>query len=328
MLADTKNALLAWLDRPTAETALPDAVIARKVEQVFAQAKCGDYSQAGSLHAEGEAVLPHLVKYITDPNPEVKHAVIALAGHVRSLRGVGILTALVRDRDAGVALAAVRALYQYQDGASIREFGRIKLRDNLLEYAKAHPYQAEPLLLLRHFGAQEPVAKALADLRQKPDGLLVPRPGDPRPAAWLGDTAYPGVTPTLLVDCALAEAGDAEAEARVLACVKLGRDEDVLLLTDVLPVLTRPAILRALADLLTDGPRGRRLVPGRGLGMRLCDLLLEALVSRTGVGPAFDMRAAQARPRPAPRYTDAELADVCARIDRILAEPVSRQPRV
>lgn len=248
--------------------------------------------------------MPYAKEYVSDPDPKVREAVVALARGVSTRESLEILTTLVIDNEPHVAWHSENALFEDFTCDELVNQGGEVLKKNLLLRRSVHRLQDRGVLMLGCFGSDPEVSGALSLDRAAANGLAyLNMYGTHVPArecynlalAIAGNQdAVRAVVSTLSDKPYDTSWGSGNSFVFVLRSLKFVRDERIL---DVL--IDR---LDDKRDVLPAGPIHAPIQP-----IRLCDLIVVLLSERLHVDVGFPVKTGMAYP-PIPRFTDAQLS--------------------
>jgi len=229
---------------------------------------------------KSKEALPYFKKYATDPDQNVRAAVIDIAGAAHTSDAVPILAQMIPDHTIGIE--AINALYNFSDKSFLRKNGGEPLKANLLLRLKLEGQYAEneTVLLLSCFPQDAEVLRGLV--------------------AFRGDTSSQRrfvSQNVMFADVALSELGQKEALARVETTIQQGDIGLVPALTMKLDFIDNPKLLKSLLPLLKDQrstkngittTTSRRspaapIVETHTEYWRVCDMALLGLTRKTGI---------------------------------------------
>jgi len=257
-----------------AESKIEERTVIAALEAVRSR----DFSLMKPLYGKAQA-LPYLVKYITDEDDFVRTEVVTLAGSVGDEEAVAILTAMTADQKSGIASAAVATLYNNIPLAHVQQYGGLPLRRNLLRYlTKQSSNSAHAILLCSAFPDDQKVVDFLQELRLSA-----------KEAKTNVTMSNPDVPVAYCIDIALAALGSKEKTAAVLESVKTANVHEMIFLCEALPVVNDPHIMHAMIPLLDNKAPAQALHFGSAgkVDRPLCDVVLDALVKKSGVTVPF-----------------------------------------
>lgn len=184
--------------------------------------------------------------------------------------------------------------YQKNNFEPLVIYGGLQLRDNLLRYLKADPSSLQALMLIGCGTKDEQTIKSLYELRTNDTVMILSHAGN--------------FNRQVGIDLVLARFGDADATKRMLEMLKYGSTSIFVFYADNIELMDNVTLLEAMLPLLTDKRNARkRFLDKNNTTQRVCDVILEALVRKTGIQLAVIER--DVHNRKPPHYTDEELKD-------------------
>lgn len=306
--------MLALVTGPSKAQA-PD--LKEQVTVALNKAKKLDLSQTRALSERGDAVLPYLQPYASDPDPFVRHAVVDAAGGIHTPRARSMVASFVADKEQSVGREAIDLLDQYSSRRQVMTEGGQALKQSLMLHVKQDATYSAGIFLLGYFSDDPNVVQFLQGLgAAHPDSKAQIQGGQPAKLS-------------ICIDLALSETGQSEAVDRVLQDIENGSPDDLLFITNALKYTNDQGILVSLMQRLQDKretsqiigplaqvPKGSPPLPPNP-HLRVCDAALVAVAKKTRVpvGIADVDSAVQTNPLilPPRNYTDDELAQAYSR---------------
>lgn len=280
--------------------------VSQRVAEAFEAFRRGDHAPLDELRKQASSVIPHLQRYVTATEPEIRSELVEFARGQATEAAARLLVALVRDGDRYVSEKAIGSLYADFTCAALRKFGDLKC--NLIEILRERPNTAKAILLLSCYKEDADTATFLSKLRSRSDDLLTKIENGSRV-----------VKVGLCIDVALGACGVEDASRRLQGAVEEGEVANLVFLLETVRFIEEQALLRRLAGLLKDTRDALPGAPsGTGYYLRVCDIAVRALVPRLGLDVGFDASASR-------RFTDEELRLVAERLAAVLSKAEDRK---
>ena len=270
-----------------------DSHVGRQVEEVISLIRAGDLSKASVLRRMGEEVLPELIDYADDHDPNVRYAVAMALGEIPDGRAVGVLIDRLNDPDFNVRRCAIDGLHGYP-----REILRSRQSAEMFEAFREylgrwdqHSYKAA--LLISDLADTASMA-ALRGVLEEAEGI--DSTSDPRTV----------MVPSMKSACLKALVGLGEAEAVDTARMLLRANDvtGIVLGIDCFVYSGKEEFIADVLSLLDDKRDAVNISPSGGeYYLRVRDLALNALMDLSEVQPSFVVQHGA-------RYSDDQVGEV------------------
>jgi len=278
------------------DNAPDDIEIKQRVDKAFAAVRNGDFTLLDDLIAHAAEALPYLNQYTDDPNPLVRREIISIARRINSEESLKLLSILLNDRDSAVASRSAMIIYDNYTNEALVKYGGDELKVRLIDNIRYHKNIAYAIILLSCFKENE-VNEFLKEQRNENKSLLTKyhMPDKPIPIYEC-------------IDLTLAILNDKDAIERTLIVLKEGNPTDLLFILYSLKCINEDhVIFKDIIELLLDKRDAKPGGPsGTGYMIRVCDVALESLVSKTGIVIGLDKDKFQG----ITRYSDQQLKAV------------------